>query len=215
MKDKDFGKLDWTYYDVWKTSVAIPYFRNYGQRLNTATSKSEEEVLFKKGRFLLTLDVNEPREPPSAGQRSAWRKVTDRGDRLWNELMDRIVSEYRIQQPIRRKWWKAAYGEHLLDHVLPSPDRSMLAELIRPFQINVKPVPQGSQAAEVGVAFNATWIENGFGASICDGKVREVGPIDVALLRSVSPADTISHPVFGVLHRDRQAHRWVSRCHRR
>ena len=172
----------------------------------------EEETLFRDGKFKLSFagkrsdededdETNRPK-PPSPKQRAAWNAIVARGDSAWAELMALMTAEYQHQRPTRMRWWRAIYGEFLLDEALPDVrDAAGMKKLVRPIEFRVKRVKKDAASADVAVWFTCTWNTDGVVVLLRDGRAVEVGAIDLLVPMKKRPEPALDHPVFGPLRR--------------
>src|SRR5207237_3010451 len=172
-RDDIFLNIEWTG-ENWTTSVSIPSLRGFGDRLEL-TAEDREEI-GPEGEFKLTIDtVHEARKPPTAGQRAAWKKVTEGGEAIWEEVLDALVAEYQLQRPMRARYWKAIRGTRHLERSLPPVvNRAVMKELVAPVRFGVHAPDSEHGSVDVYVSYVATWWSEGIHVYIRDGLVREV-----------------------------------------
>ena len=174
----------------------------------------EDEALFRQGKFKLAFAAKEADDaaaakPPSEKQRRAWNDLAARGDAAWEELLSLMVAEYQRQRPTRVRWWRAIYGDFLLDDALPDArDAAGMKELVRPIEFRVKRVKKDAAAADVVVHFMCTWNTDGVVGLLRDGRAVEVGPIDLIVPMKKRPEPALDHPVFGPLRRIPDSDPW-------
>jgi hypothetical protein len=271
MVDELFGELTWDELsEVWATSVALPYFRGFGENLEpepatgAGSSPSEPELtpgrlrmqqaleaelaqhpldqqelmrtiiaaaqsgmaqgaapvieeesdpldpdrLFRQGRFLLEIDTSR-RKPPIPAQRQGWVRLTARGDVLWDELMELLLLEYQVQQPVRARWWKAVYGEYQLQRALPAvQDVAGLRELLRPSRLRIRRAASKAGCAEVEVHLACTWSQDNLEVVVPDGKRPVLEPGSVMPWER-APRQKLMHPAFGSLGRADDSQPWT------
>lgn len=170
--------------------------------------EDEDSRLLREGTCTLYIETAEDkRVKPTKRQRAAWQAMVDRGDALWDELLERSFDDYRRQLPVRRKWWRAIYGDYLLDKRLPEVRTiEQFRRLIRPavFRLKSPPDAQDTKATtpvEISLHVIATWEVDGLGVIIRDGRITEIGQVIDTVHVSQRERDTIDHPAFGVLRR--------------
>ena len=210
--------------DEWEGAVAIPYFQGFGQDIpkvaqdpseppspfgdddedddveDDAEDPSDWDVLFRKGKFEIQVATRgEARVRPTDEQRRAWRTVLDRGDAVWDELMDAVVEEYRRQRPVRVRWWRAVFGDHALDRMLPDvKDAKSMRRLVRPVGVLVQPVKEKSaQTPDVLVQFIASWHDPAFSVFLRDGRVADIA--NYTLRERDEDPIFLDHPAIGRL----------------
>ena len=190
MKDPTFGSLDWSG-GYWEGSVTLPFFRDFGRDMSRASQdptedpdpydddgepEVDDDPKRKQGIVdLLVTPAGGKRLTPTDAQRLAWKHVQSRGDDAWKELMQKLLETYRRQRPARARWWKAVYGTHALNQVLPDlQSADALARMIAPVNVLVQPhaVPPAA-TPDVLVQFAGNWLPGGFGAVFRDGRVAD------------------------------------------
>jgi hypothetical protein len=186
----------------WPTRIAYRVGRWLFRRWWNADSEpAEEERLFGEGKFKLVYAAKDSKQP-SPRQRDAWNQIIARGDAAWDELMSLMIAEYQRQHPIRVRWWRAIYGDCLLDHALPEVrDAAGMKRLVRPIEFRVKRVRKDAPAADVAAWFMCTWNTDGVVALLRDGRAVEIGAIDLLMPMKKRPGPALDHPVFGPLRR--------------
>src|SRR5437588_11603932 len=98
-KDDVFGNIEWTG-ENWMASASAPYFRGFGERLDL--TEEDREALGPEGKLEVTIETpGETRKRPTEPQRSAWKKILERKDAIWDEVLDALVAEYQLQHPMR------------------------------------------------------------------------------------------------------------------
>lgn len=192
----------------WLTAVSIRYFRAYGKSLGIGApdepvDEYDSEALFRHGKFRLNIVCGERGKRPAEEQRLAWRQVLERGDALWDELMDRVVGEYKLQRPMRLRGWELTFGRKGIRRWLPElKGATEMKKLIRPYELWIRAAETPGEPAEVEVRFYSLWF-NGMTVRIRAGQViafrrnpfRQMNgkesPIDLA--------PRLRHPVLGAL----------------
>lgn len=167
------------------------------------------ERLFREGRCWVTIAAANPSRPPSAGQQAAWTKLLERGDALWDEVMARAFAEYRVQQPVRVRWWRAVYDDYRLEHALPEIScPAEMRHLIRPRQLEVRAAPKKAAAADIILHFESSWHRDGFCVLIRDGQVADLDSGWKLAGDQPRPRARLTHPVFGTLARMQDGRPW-------
>jgi hypothetical protein len=158
----------------------------------------------RRGTCDLTIDMDGKRAKPRKGQRAAWEALLARGDAVWDELLDQTFAIYQRQRPVRRKWWRAIYGDYLLDRRFPEVTSvEQFKRLIRPRMFHIKPPvdKKGVEPPDVTLLVMATWEVDGVGVVIRDGRIIEFGQVIDVIMSPPKPREAIDHPVFGRLRR--------------
>jgi len=175
--DEILGRLERISHIVshsWDTSVSIPYFRGSGKyvKMDMGQRKSDRldtERLFRRGCFRLSIDTNDSGAPPTEAQRTAWQRVLERGDALWDELMQNMLAEYKRQRPARVRAWRQTFGNRSFRWVLPEVNRfEDMKKLVRPYMIYMSR-PDHHESPVIDVMFLSRWF-NGLHARIVDGR---------------------------------------------
>ncbi len=222
MQDEQFGTLTWSYMDWWQGKTSFPAFQMLGRALhekdppNAATGtrarrssarrnaeEDDQGAMWREGVCDLIIDTGGKPAKPSKAHRAAWQVLLARGDWLWDELFEKAYEIYRRQLPIRRRLWKAIYGDYLLDRRLPKVRKlADFKNLCCPWLFRIKPQrdPKAS-SADIGVHVLCTWHVDGFGAIIRDGHVAEIAPVLDVVHTEPQQRPTIEHPIFGTLSR--------------
>ncbi|HYE21381.1 MAG TPA: hypothetical protein VEA69_23240 [Tepidisphaeraceae bacterium] len=162
-----------------------------------------DERLGRQGVCDVQIETTGPRAKPARAQRAAWEALIARGDALWDELLGRAFEIYGRQRPVRRRWWRAVYGDYLIDRRFPDVQTpEQFARLIRPALFRIKPpADKGAASAAVTLIVRATWDVDGFGVIFRDGRIAEFGQVIDVMNAPARPPETIDHPTFGRLKR--------------
>jgi hypothetical protein len=210
MKDPLFGNLSWAG-GYWEGAVSIPYFRGFGSGM-PAVSQSpaeppdpfgddeDDDPTPSEGKLDLHVTPGGgTRQKPTDAQRLAWQMILDRRDAVWEELMGRVLDEYRRQRPVRVRWWKSVFGEHALSRFLPElKDPRALSRTIHPANVLVQPhVVAPAATPDVLVQFVGSWLAGGFAVVLRDGRVADLSRY-AAPDRDETPV-RFDHPAFGRL----------------
>jgi hypothetical protein len=182
--------------------ILTSFARRFAQRSRSRGSSDAErtesprEKLLRQGVCDVTIEAQtdgEERSEPLRAQRVAWEAMLARGPTLWNELLEKSFATYQRQLPVRRTWWRAIYGDYLLDRRLPEVATiQQFSRLIRASIFRVKrPAGEGAPA-DISVYLRATWAVDGMDVIIREGHVTDAPD---------ESRETIEHPVFGVLRR--------------
>lgn len=216
MKDPVFGDMRWEDHGTWATSVSIDYLRDLGPDVLGDSEPNPEDpldgaALLKQGKWLLTIDMGNKRARPAESQRAAWKQFLAAGDALWDDILDRILDEYRRQRPARVRWWKSVYGDEKLKQILPDlKTRDQMKRHVFPFQLQIQLPEKGKNLPDIGLLFVALWVEDTFGVRLHDGAVKEMGYNAIALPNIASRFEKrIDMPVFGSLKRSSDMPDWL------
>jgi hypothetical protein len=168
--------------------------------------------LFRAGKFRLAIENGDSKETrPSVAQLGAWDIVAERGDVLWDELLEKVIAEYQIQRPARIRAWKAVFGKYGLGAGLPKiQGKAGMAKIIRPFEFCIRPSVEEPGAPEVEARFFSTWF-NGMQVVIRDGEVVGFGQ-NTFPFGQQRPRQVIRHPTLGLLRRFDNFWHGVTRC---
>jgi hypothetical protein len=171
--------------------------------INDEEAPDEDWERWRSGTCDLMIDTGRKRSKPTGAQRKAWESLLERGDAFWDELYEHAFEAYQRQVDIRRRWWRAIYGEYLLDQYLPRIQTvTELKPLCRPRLFRIKPQPdKKTTSVDIGVHVVCTWCTDGFGATVRDGTVVEIGPVIDIVHFNDRPRQCVVRPVFGKLNR--------------
>jgi hypothetical protein len=200
--DEVFGDLTWNNlvgWGCWEGSTAINYFRDFGTTLASIRDKQIQISFPAHG--------NKAKRPNS-GQRLAWKKVLERGDAIWDELMAKLLVQYRADRPIHLRWWLALYGDKDLDRRMPEvADVSGLAKLIRADVLSIHENSTDDEIASLAVLFTCTW------CSPCAVRIKnaQIDRIDEQL-NSPEAGSVLHHPSLGEIHQMGGMFRGAVRC---
>jgi hypothetical protein len=154
----------------------------------------DPDKLFAEGKFKITILAPKKQQPPTPQQREAWQNLIDRGDEIFDRVMQRALDEYRNQRPTRLHWWEVTYGDSPAAALPDAKTTKALKKVIRPIEFRLH------RTGEVGIHFDTTYARaEGFGVLLRDGEIVHIGDKDMALDAPKPPGKTIDHPVFGRL----------------
>lgn len=194
--DVIFGDIDWTGGD-WTTHVTIPQLRGYGARKQL--TKEDVDELGPEGKFKLTIDTGGIRKRPTEPQRIAWMTILKRKNAIWDDVLDALVCEYRLQRATRACYWKTLRGNTSLGKSLPAiVDREVMRQLVRPLWFGIHAPDKVTGTVDCYLSLLATWWSEGVNVYIRDGRVLEVTPLGSMHNRKLP---CIVTSVFGTLRR--------------
>lgn len=195
--DEVFGKIEWSE-SRWESATAISYFRGSGERLGL--SPAARASLGPGDQFPLKIAVGEVRRRPDELQRVAWRKVSDRGDALWEEAVDALVAEYLRQRPVRVRYWNVVNSPKLLERAMPAEaDRSTMRQMIVPQWCTLEWPDAEHRTVDLFLVLLVTWFNEPINVYVRDGRVTEIVPMGYFMNRRMPWIDT---EAFGTLRRD-------------
>jgi hypothetical protein len=167
--------------------------------------EEEDELIgqLRGGTCTLYIETkNDARKKPTKAQRAAWQMIVDRGEAIWDELLVQSFEYYQRQLPVRRKWWKAVYGNYLLEQRLPEVKTiEQFRRLVRPFAFRINAPPEGAKTVDIRMHVMATWEVDGLGVVIRDARLVEFGQVIDTVHVPQRVREMVDHPVFGVLRR--------------
>jgi hypothetical protein len=163
---------------------------------------SREESEYRQG--ICELEVEGERRSPNdnEAQRRAWLRLRERGDAVWDEVMQGAVTVYNRQRDVRVRVWKATYPTLPVERRLPPiNDAAEMRRHVVAVGMVIKPPDGEPPNCHAGVYFACTWCADGFGAVIRDGEVIEVGPVTLVHSAKQRGNEVLNHPVLGPLRR--------------
>jgi hypothetical protein len=195
-KDETFGNIEWDG-DLWTSTLSVPYLRGCGERVKL--TEDDRDELPPGGGIQLRIETGEVRRRPAEPQRAAWQTLVQRGDAMWDDVLDALIAEYQLQRPNRVRYWKTLNGERLLSRSMPAAvDRALMKQMIVPLWCTVQEPDPEHGTVDVYLTMLSTWFSEPLNVYVRDGRVTEVTAMGFFMNRKMPWIETAT---FGKLRR--------------